>query len=111
FVRVTFFYRCAHDWPETFNRVLLVDDVPNLHKIGFLFSEFAYESARLIRRVYFDDWGITLIEFFTRDARDQGPGHGHPWRFGSCIRSFANFEIPKWPVNVVHACDSTSQVS
>ena len=59
FVRVTFFYRCAHDWPETFNRVLLVDDVPNLHKIGFLFSQFAYESARLIRRVYFDDWGIT----------------------------------------------------
>ena len=63
-VRMTFFNRGAHDWPETFDRMVLVDDVPNLDQVGFLFGQFTHELPRLIRRVDFDDRRIAKIEFF-----------------------------------------------
>ena len=52
-VRMTFFNRRAHDWPEAFDRVVFVDDVPNLDQIGFLFGQFPHELACLIRACRF----------------------------------------------------------
>src|SRR4029079_18450732 len=97
--------RREHDWPEAFDRVVVVDDVPNLDQIGFLFGQFPHELSCLIRRVDFDDWRIAKIKFFARDTRDQWAGHRHAWRSGRLIRSFADLEIPKWSANIDDTCD------
>ena len=60
---MTFFDRRAHDWPETLDRMILVDDVPDLHRIRLLLGQFANELARLIGGVDFHDRRIAEIEF------------------------------------------------
>jgi hypothetical protein len=67
-VRVALFNRRADDWPETFDRMILIDDVPNFDQIGFLFCQSPHELSCLIRRIDFDDRRIAEVEFFARDA-------------------------------------------
>ncbi len=100
FVRMTFFNCRAHDRPEAFDRMILIDDVPNLHQIGFLLGEFAHEFSRLIGRVDLDDRRIAEIEFLARDTRDQWAGHRDARRFRRCVCSFPHFEIPKWSADI-----------
>ena len=65
---VTFFNRGANGRPETVDRMILVDDVPDLHQIGFLLGEFAHELARLLGTVDLHDRRIAKIEFLAGDA-------------------------------------------
>jgi len=69
-VRVTFFNRCPDRRSKRIDRMILVDDLPDLHEVGFLLGQFAHELARLIRAVDLDDRRITQIELLARDAGD-----------------------------------------
>ena len=55
FVRVTLFNGRANNWAKGIDRMVFVDNVPNLHQIGFLFGKFAHELARLIGSVDLHD--------------------------------------------------------
>ena len=70
FVRMTFLNGGADNRAERIDRMILVDDVPNLHQIWFLFREFANEFARLIGRIDLHDRRIAEIEFLARDTGD-----------------------------------------
>ena len=63
FVRMTFFNRRTDDRPKRIDRIVLIDDVPNLHQVWILFRQFAHEFARLIRRIDFHDRRIAKIKF------------------------------------------------
>ena len=63
---MAFFNRCAHNWTEAFDRMILIDDVPDLNQVRFLFGQFAHELARLIGSVDLYDRRIAEIEFFAR---------------------------------------------
>ncbi len=65
---VTFFDRRADNWTEAVDRMIFIDDVPNLDEIGILRGELAHELAGLIRRVDLDDGRITEIELRSRDT-------------------------------------------
>src|SRR4029077_19257823 len=97
---VTFFDRRADNRTEAVNRMILVDDVPNLHEIGILGGELAHELEGLIRRVDLDYGRIAEIELRSRDAGDQRAGDGDARRFCGCVCNLANLEIPKWPPNI-----------
>ena len=68
FVGMTLFDCSADNRPESIDRMIFVDDVPDLHQIRFLFRQFAHELTRLIRCVDLHNWRIAKIEFFARDA-------------------------------------------
>ena len=64
--RVTLFDRRPHDRPEAVDRMIFVDDVPNLHEIGILRGEFAHEFARLLRVVDLNYGRVAQIELRPR---------------------------------------------
>jgi hypothetical protein len=67
-VGMTLFDRRPDDRPKGVDRMILVDDVPDLHQIRFLFRQFTHELACLVRRVDLNDWRIAEIEFLARDT-------------------------------------------
>src|SRR5215472_10344923 len=91
-LRVTLFDCRAHDRPERIDGMIFVDDVPDLHQIGFLLREFAHELARLIGRVDLHYWRIAEIELLARDAGDERARNGYARRFRSCIGLLADLE-------------------
>src|SRR5256885_1752168 len=86
FVRVAFFDRRVHDRPERFDRMILIDNVPNLHQIGLLLCKFAHELARLLGRIDPDDGRIAEIELLAGYTRDERSGDRNSRRFR--LRSF-----------------------
>src|SRR5262249_43131712 len=106
-----FFNRSPHDWSEAFDRMIFVDNVPNLHQIRFLFGQFSNELPCLIRRIDFDNRWIAEIEFLARNAGDQWTGDRHSRRLGGLIRGFADLEIPKWSANINNTRNATPQIT
>ena len=68
FARVAFFNRRTHDRPKRIDRMILINDVPDLQQIRILLRELAYELARLIRIVDLNNWRIAQIELRPRHA-------------------------------------------
>ena len=68
FASVTFFDGRADDRTKAIDRMILINDIPNLHEIGILRGELAHEFAGLIRSVDLDDGRIAQIELWTRHA-------------------------------------------
>src|SRR5207249_2835711 len=111
FARVTFFDRCADDRPETVERMIFIDDVPNLHEIGILRGEFAHEVARLIGRIDFYDRRIAKIELWSRDAGDERTGDSDARRFCGGVRDLAHFEVPKRTAHIDDRGNSAAQIT
>ena len=111
FVRMTFFDSRAHDRAEAVDRMIFVDDVPNLDQVGILRREFADELPRLFGRVDLHNRWIAEIELRTRHARDQWSGHGHARCFGRRVRDLAHFEIPKRPADIDHRGNAAAQIA
>ena len=70
FVRVTLFNRRADNRPKAVNRMIFVDNVPDLDQIRFSAREFPDEIARLLRSIDLHNRRIAEIEFLPRHARD-----------------------------------------
>src|SRR5262249_51497349 len=103
FVSVTLFNCRARDRAEFLDRLILIDDVPDLYQIRFLRRELADELARLIRGFDLHYWWIAEIEFFARYTGNQRPRDCDSWSSRGPVRFHAHLEIPHRPSDIDHA--------
>ena len=74
FACMAFFDDGMNDGSEFLDRVLGVDDVPDLDVVGIFRGELAHQLAALLGRVDLDDGRITEIELRSRDAGNKRTG-------------------------------------
>ena len=100
-----------NDRAETFDRMILSDDVPNLDVVGFLRSQFADQFSALFWRVDLDDRRIAEIELRTRNARDERPGDRDARSFRGRVGDLTRLEIPHRTADVDDAGDAGTQIT
>ena len=111
FARMTLFNRRANDRPKAIDRMVFIDDVPDLHQVRFLLGQFADELARLIGSFELHYRRIAKIEFLARNARDQRAGDSNARCVRGRIRCLPDLEIPHWPADIDHAGDAAAEIA
>ena len=101
----------VHDRPEFLERMLGINDEPDLYVVRRFRCQSPHHGACILRRVHLHDGRIPEIELRTRDTRNEGTGDGNPGRFRRRIRDLPHLEIPHRSPDINHAGDAAAQIT
>ena len=112
FQPVTFRDDRVNNGPEFLDRVLGVDDVPDLDVIRCLFRQFLHELDALLRRLDFDDGRIAVeLELRPRNTGDERAGHGDAGRFLDGVGELPHREVPHRSADIDHGGNPAPDVT